>query len=312
MFKNWKVLVVGAGTMGHSIAGVFAANGFETRLYDKNPDQLEKAAGLIVSNFDTLVSIGDISQEDKERAIKLIKYTSSLEEAAQGVNFVSESIVEDPQVKKVLFDDLDRLCAPETILTSNTSALNIYEAVKVSHPERLLIAHWFNPPHIMPLVEVVKGDATSDETVDTVVSLMNSIGKTPVLVKKYIPGFIINRLSSAIAREAGYMIGQEWVTPEDIDKAVCTTFGPRFPFEGPLELFDYVGWDVAVAVSKFMFPHLCSNTDPMPLGVELCAQGRLGVKSGRGLKDYDQADTEKILSERNQKIIKMLKAIKEL
>ena len=84
--------------------------------------------------------------------------------------------------------------------------------------------------------------------------------------QKYIPGFIINRLSSAIAREAGYMIGQEWVTPEDIDKAVCTTFGPRFPFEGPLELFDYVGWDVAVAVSKFMFPHLCSNTDPMPWG----------------------------------------------
>ena len=163
MFKNWKLLVVGAGTMGHSIAGELAANGFETRLYDKNPDQLEKAAGLIVSNFDTLVSIGDISQEDKERAIKLIKYTSSLEEAAQGVNFVSESIVEDPQVKKVLFDDLDRLCAPETILTSNTSALNIYEAVKVSHPERLLMPTGLTS-HIMPLVEVVKGDATSDET----------------------------------------------------------------------------------------------------------------------------------------------------
>jgi 3-hydroxybutyryl-CoA dehydrogenase len=165
----------------------------------------------------------------------------------------------------------------------------------------------------MPLVEVVMGPKTSVEIVERVKTLLIGLGKTPAVIKQYIPGFIINRISVAIAREAGYMVGQGWTTPEDIDAAIVSTFGPRFTFEGPLELYDHVGWDVVQAVTGFLYPQLCSSTaGGNPIANDLVAKGHLGVKSGRGIKDYTTLDKDKVQNERSIKIIKMLKAIREL
>lgn len=312
MFDNWKIVVIGAGTMGHSIAQVFAVNGFATTLVDQNSDNLENAKKMIANNLDTLLHLGEVSQSQAENAQKLISYDTSFEKAAPQADLVVETIFENPQIKREIFASLDKLCSPETILTSNTSALNIFEIAEVSHPERLIIAHWFNPPHIMPLVEVVVGPKTSDQTVDTVKTLLIKLGKTPAVIKQYIPGFIINRMTMVILREAGYMVSQGWTTPEDIDAAIVSTFGPRYAFEGPNELGDHVGWDVAQAVSSFLFPLLCNSPDPSALAADLAAKGFLGVKSGKGFKDYSGKTMDEVQSERNIKILKMIKAIREL
>ncbi|MGR6836073.1 3-hydroxyacyl-CoA dehydrogenase family protein [Syntrophomonas erecta] len=313
MYQGWEMVVIGAGTMGHSIAQVFAVNGFKTTLVDVETEQLKWARKMIANNMHTLMNLGEISSQEADNAQKLITYEKDLKNAAFRANFIVETIVENADTKRELYASLDKLCSPGCIITSNTSALNIFDIAKISNPQRLIIAHWFNPPHVMPLVEVVVGPETSVQTVDTVKHLLIKLGKTPAIIKQYVPGFIINRMSVAIAREAGYMVSKGWTTPEDIDAAIVSTFGPRYPFEGPLELFDHVGWDVVQAVTAFLSPQLCNSTDANnPIAANLVAQGRLGVKSGKGLKDYTNLDIEQIQNERNIKIIKMLKAIKEI
>ncbi|MGS0763492.1 3-hydroxyacyl-CoA dehydrogenase family protein [Syntrophomonas curvata] len=313
MFEDWNILVIGAGTMGHSIAQVFAVNGFATTLADQSSEQLGRAREMIANNIASLIEMGEATAADAQRAEKLITYDTSYEKAALQANLIVETIIEDAGVKRELYNALDKLCPPDCILTSNTSALNIFDIAQVSNPQRLIIAHWFNPPHIMPLVEVVLGPSTSVDTLEKVKALLVQMGKKPAVIKQYVPGFIINRMSVAIVREAGYMVGQGWTTPEDIDAAIVSTFGPRYPFEGPLELSDHIGWDVVQAVTAFLVPQLCSTAEGgNPIANDLVARGRLGIKSGKGLKDYSGEDMAQINKKRNSKIIKMLKAIKEL
>ncbi|NPV27485.1 MAG: 3-hydroxyacyl-CoA dehydrogenase family protein [Firmicutes bacterium] len=312
MFDNWKVVVVGAGTQGHSIAQVFAVNGFETTLVDQGPAQLEKARYLIANNVETLCSVGEMTEEVAREAQQRITFTDRLAPAASQANLVLEAIFEDASAKRALFTELDRLCPAETILVSNTSALNIFDIAEVSHPERLIIAHWCTPPHIMPLVEIVRGPQTAEDTVETMKALLIKLGKKPAMVNQYIPGFILNRIGQAIFREACYMVAQGWATPEDVDAALKATYGVRWPFEGPLELRDHIGWDVSLKVGSFVIPHLCNSTEPLGLAVELTSKGWLGVKTGRGLKDYSQVDVAQVQKERTLKILKMMKAIREL
>lgn len=312
MFNHWKVLVVGAGTMGASIASTFGMNGFETMVYDVKAEQLEKAKAMVDANLRTLVSVGEITEDKIEIAQKKISYTAKLEEAAPLANLVVESIFENADAKREIFSRLDALCPSDTILTSNTSALNIFEIAQVSHPERLIIAHWFNPPHMMPLIEVVRGPETSEQTVETVKKILSGMGKIPAVINQYIPGFIVNRFSGVIAREAGYMIDQGWCTWEDIDSAVVNTFGLRWCFEGPLESRDFIGWDISTINCNNLCPHLCNNSDPMPLAMEMVQKGTLGIKTGQGLKDYRGKDIKKLQSDRTMKILRMLKVAREL
>lgn len=313
MYDTWNILVVGAGTMGHSIAQQFATNGFKTTLVDQNKDQLDHAPERIASNIASLIELGEATKLDLERAEELITYDTEISNPASKANLVVECIVEDANIKKDIYALLDQFCSPECIITSNTSALNIFDIAKnISNPQRLIIAHWFNPPHIMPLVEVVSGPKTSPETANTVKNLLLKIGKKPAMISQYIPGFIINRLSSAILREALYMVSQGWTTPEDIDVAIVSTFGPRYAFEGHLELYDYVGWDIVQAVTGFMNPLLCNSTEVNPLVDDLVSKGYLGVKSGRGLKDYSNVDIIELQKERSIKILKMIQAARDL
>lgn len=312
MKEDYKMLVVGAGTMGHSIALTLVANGFRTCLVDNNTEQLEKAKKMIEGGLQSLVSEGEITEDALEKAKRLITYSNNVEEAAPQADYVVESVFESPEVKREIFGILDRLCSADTIFTSNTSALNIFEIAEISHPERLVIAHWFNPPHIMPLVEIVKGPQTSESTVEAVKELLITLGKTPAVINQYIPGFIVNRFSAVIAREAGYMIDQGWCTWQDIDSAIVNTYGLRWCFEGPLELRDFLGWDISTTVAKYLWPHLCNNSDPMPLAVEMVKKGTLGVKTGQGLKDYRNVDIQEIQAIRTRKIIKMLKTAREI
>ena len=312
LFENWRIVVVGAGTQGHSIGQVFALNGFETTIVDQNQSQLEKAEKMVADNFATLISAGEVTPNAAKKALERITFSNQLASAASQANLVLEAVFENAEVKRSIFEELNRVCPLDTILASNTSALNIFEIVNVSNPGRLVIAHWCTPPHIMPLVEIVRGPLTSDQTVDLMKALLLKVGKKPAIVNKCIPGFILNRIGQAIFREACYIVEQGWSTPEDVDEAFKGTYGIRWPFEGPLELRDHIGWDVSLKVGSFVIPHLCNSTEPIGPSVELCEKGWLGVKTGRGLKDYSQVDVAQIQKERTMKILKMIKAVREL
>lgn len=312
MFNNWKILVVGAGAMGLGIAQVFACNGFETTLNDITQEQLDKAKKTIAANMENLIQEGLATEEEAEKTRTLISYELDLETCAPQANLVVESVFENADVKRETFAKLDRLCTAECIFASNTSASNIFEIAQVSHPERLIISHWFNPPYVMSLVEVVMGPETSEETVEQVKALLIQLGKEPSIIKQYIPGFIVNRLATALTREAGYMVSQGWTTAQDIDSAIRNTSGIRYAFEGPFGLYDIVGWDLTTTVSVDLHKSLCNDTElGNSLGKELMAQGELGLKSGKGVFDYTGTTPQEFLNERSGKIIRMIKAIKE-
>lgn len=313
MFENWNVLIVGAGTMGSGIAQVYASKGFRVTLYDMFPQQLNHAQKKISDSVANLLKEGLATQAEADRVGSLITFESDLEKCARQANLVVESIFENADAKREIFAQLDKFCAPDCIFCSNTSASNIFEIAQVSHPERMIITHFFNPPVVMALVEVVMGPKTSTETLDKVKALLTQLGKEPAIIKQYIPGFIVNRIATAITREAGYMVTEGWTTAQDIDRAIRNTSGIRYAFEGPMALYDIVGWDLTTSVSVDIHKTLCNDTQiGNSLGKELVAKGELGLKSGKGVYDYTGLDKQQLLNERSAKIIKMIKAVKEL
>lgn len=305
-----NVVVIGAGTMGHSIAQVFAAGGHLTWLIDTQEEQLEVARKLIDGNVKVMLAEGALTSQQAANVSEKLIMSTNLEEACAKADLVVEAIPEHPQYKAELFAKLDALCSKDTILTSTTSVLNIYECVTVSNPQRLVIAHWCNPPHIIPLVEVVMGPETSEETVNEVKAILEDLGKVPVVLRKCVLGFLVNRLNAALSREAGYMVSQGWVSPEDVDKAFSMNAGLKAPFEGPLELQDYIGWDVGTAAGKFLYPQLCNDTEGMAFAEEMVAKGWLGIKSGRGIKDYTGKTREELQNARNLKILRVVQLTK--
>lgn len=306
MSQNLKVLVVGAGTMGHSIAQVYATYGYSTTLVDQNQEQLDMARSMIAGNLEVMKKENAMTEAQLANVDKYLKYTVNLEEAAKDAGLVVEAIPENPQFKIELFKQLDQLCSTETIFTSTTSVLNIFEFITVSNPGRLVIAHWCNPPHIIPLIEIVMGPETSEETVQTLKNILIGMEKVPVILKKCVPGFIVNRLNCALAREAGYMVSEGWVSAEDVDAAFTSNAGIKAPFEGPLELMDYIGWDVGVAAGGYLYQFLCNATDGMPFAQEMVKRGKLGIKSGQGIKDYTGKTREELQNARNVKILKIV------
>jgi 3-hydroxybutyryl-CoA dehydrogenase len=313
MEKNWNILIVGAGTMGRGIAEVFSAKGINTTLYDAYPEQLEKAKKLIKTDMHYMKEEGLVIEEEVKNTQNLIFYEEDLKKCAPNANLVIEGIFEDADAKHDIFNQLDQLCTADCLFLSNTSASNIFEIAQISHPERLLITHFFNPPYIMPLVEIVMGPKTSPETLDIVKKLLIKVGKDPAVIKQYIPGFIVNRIATAIAREAGYMITQGWTTGADIDRAIRNTSGIRYAFEGPMALYDVVGWDLTTKVSKDIHKSLCNdNNMENRLGEELVEKGDLGLKSGKGVYDYTDVNTQEYMNKRSHKIIKMIKTMRTL
>jgi 3-hydroxybutyryl-CoA dehydrogenase len=310
MDEKVNVLVIGAGIMGHSIAQDFAAHGYPTTLYDQSAEQLETAKMLIAGNLQLLKDEDMITDEGIKNVNELLVYTDKMEDAARQAKFVVEAVPEVPDIKKALFAELDRLCSPDTILTSTTSALNIYDVVEVSNPGRLIIGHFCNPAHIIPLVEIVLGPETSPETLEYAKKVYESLDHVPVVLKQYTIGFIVNRLNTALAREANYIVEQGWASPEDVDKAITNNAGLKLAFEGPLELYDHIGWDLAKLGGTFLAPMLC-NTTATALPDKMCADGNLGVKTGKGLKDYTGLDRVKVQNDRNRKILKVIGTVKK-
>ena len=306
-----RILVVGAGTMGHSIAMVFAQGGYQVALVDVNEEILKRALDLIQSNLETLEKAGWIDSKSIPKILDRIHPSATLE-AAKRADLVVEAISEDPKAKKILFQALDKACPARTILTSNTSYLNIFKAVNTGRPGKVLIAHWWAPPHLIPLVDVVKGPETSLETVTTVKEILLKLGKKPVVLNRFIPGYIVNRLQRAMAREIFNLLDKGYASPEDIDVAVKNSLGIRIPAVGVVQRYDYTGLDLALAFEKNPSIHLVSKDRLSKTLDRLVKKRHLGVKTGRGFYDYSGRPMAEVLRERDVKLIEIIQFIKHL
>jgi len=304
-----RILVVGAGTMGHSIAMVFAQGGYEVDLVDVKEEALHKGLGMIDSNLQTLKEAKLIDSSAIPRILSRIHVSTTLD-VGEKSDLVVEAISEDRKAKKDLFHALDQICPRKTILTSNTSYLNIFGFLRTSRPEKTLIAHWYAPPHLIPLVDVVRGPKTSKETVETVKTLLLKLGKRPVVMRKSIPGYIVNRLQRAMAREIFHLLDGGYASPEEIDLAVKSSLGIRIPVVGVVQRYDFAGLDLALTFERNPSIHLVSTDHRPKTLINLVNKGYLGVKSGRGFYDYSSRAVSEVLRDRDIKLIEFMKFLK--
>jgi 3-hydroxybutyryl-CoA dehydrogenase len=266
--------VVGAGLMGHRIAGILAGGGLAVRLTDARPDVLDGATP----------AAGELAAERAvRRAPGPVTAVADLAEAVRGVDLVIEAVVENLTVKQELFARLDSL-APGAVLATNTSVLPVTAiAERVRDAGRVVGTHWWNPPDLIPVVEVVPGERTDPAIPERVITLLRALGKRPVLVRRDVPGFVGNRLQHALWREAIALVDEGIADAETVDLVVRNTIGLRLGCMGPIENADYVGLDLTLAIHEAVLPGLERSTEPSPLLRRLVAAGRLGAKTGSGL-----------------------------
>jgi len=300
-----NVLVVGAGMMGNSIAQVFASAGFDVVLVDVDEKALHRALGLVESSLKTLGDFGKIPKDQIPSILSRIKPSTDLTKTAGDADFVIEAIPEVPWLKKKVFAQLDKLCAGDTVLASNTSALDIFNLADVKQPERVVISHFFAPASIIPLVEIVPGDQTSPETVSFTANLMEKVGKSPVVMKRFGPGFIVNRIQKAIAEAALEMVEQGLAAPEEIDRAIKLSLGIRLPVVGVLQSLDFNGLDMVLDTMR--------NYGKIYSFVEAKVKaGHLGAKTSRGIYDYQGRNETQILRKRDEVYLKVLDYLQKI
>ena len=272
--------------MGHGIGQEFAIAGYKVALYDVEQSRLDAALERITSNLTNLAAAGSLPSDPSTIAAR-ITTTTSLAEAADGVDYVVEAAPEQLGLKEQLFAELDRLTPAHAILASNTSTFRpSLLAAATSRPAQVLVTHYFNPPHLVPLVEVVRGPETSDETVATIVALLTEVGKSPVVMQREAKGFIGNRLQMALIREALSIVSQGLATPEDVDLVVRTSIGRRWAVAGPFEVLDTAGLETLLAVATELFPAIESSPEVPAFLRDRVAAGHYGLKTGQGFYEW--------------------------
>ena len=301
--------------MGHGIGQNFAQKGYSVMLYDLKHAILEGALFQIRSNIETFVEMGLEMKENIEKVLSRIRISVDLQETVKEADFVIEAAPEDLMLKMDLFEALERQCLEDAILASNTSTLPISEiGKKVTRKERLVITHWFNPPHIVPTVEVVPGERTSVEVTEMTIGLLRKIGKRPIEILKEIPGFLINRIQTAMFREILSLLELGVATPEDIDAGVKGSFGIRLAVLGPLQTMDMGGLDLMFRGMKYLYPLIDRSVDVQKILREKVERDELGLKTGKGFFQYEQEETlvsSRHSKERDKKLLHLLKTLSQ-
>jgi 3-hydroxybutyryl-CoA dehydrogenase len=295
-----RVAVIGTGMMGPGIALTLAKGGSRVALYGRSQQSVERGFAHL---DEALAFLRDNRLMNAAEGMVLrerIWGTHDLEEAVAGAGLVQESIPEHLDTKRALFGQLEELCGAETILTSDTSGLRISDiVVNLKRPERASTAHFWFPPHLMPLVEITQGEHTSTATVEKLVALMRRCGKVPVVARKDVPGQIANRLQHALFREAVHMVQEGIASAEDVDLSLKMGPGRRWPVYGVLEHHDVVGVDLGLAIQTSLAPGLCHFPGALPLLQEKVARGELGVKTGQGFYNWSERDPEAVKARRD-------------
>ena len=276
------ITLLGAGMIGHGLALHFAKAGYQVSLYSRTQQTLDKAIEGIRSNLSLLLQKPTDSEEIKQ-VVGRIKTTNDLAKAVANAPIIIESIAEDLKTKQNIFKDLDEMCPRETILATNTSVISISEiASKSKNRQRILGTHFWFPPYLIPLVEVVKGKETSDETMELTYQFMKKAGKYPIKCMKDVPGFVANRLQHALWREAISIVEHGIADAATVDAAIKQSFGIRLAVLGPIENSDMAGLDLILAIHDTVLKDLEASPNPSPLLREKVKKGELGFKTGKG------------------------------
>ncbi len=302
-----QVTVVGSGIMGHGIAHVCAQAGYQVTMVDINQEILQFAIEKIKSELETLVRNHVITKEHIEATLRRISCTTVLRGAVESTDFVIEAVKEDIDLKKEIFKELDEHCPKQAILATNTSSFRIIELASATNREDKVVGmHWWNPPYLMPLVEIIKGAKTSSGTVELATRVTAKLGKKPVVCKDS-PGFIGVRLQAAVFIEAISMLEQGIASAEDIDTAIKMTLGIRLPVIGPLETVDLGGLDTFLFAYDYLHRKLGDKFQPPDLLRQHVEEGKLGLKTGKGFYEYTTESSEALMKRRDEWILKQLK-----
>ncbi len=305
-----KVTIIGAGTMGHGIAQAFAMGGYQVALHDTVPQALTRATLLIKMSLETMVEAGLIASNQVKPITDRIRMTDSLIDASRNADLVIECIVEDRAAKKELFRRLDEICPPQTLLASNSTFLNVFDFIETSRPGKVLVTHWYAPPQIIPLVDVVKGPQTDEQNIGLITRTLKGIGKKPVVFNKPVAGYAISRIQVAFQREVFWLLDNDYLSPQDIDESAVWGLALRMLVVGICQRIDFGGLDLSARTSAQSGQSTPVDYIPVKLN-ELVKQGALGVKSGRGFYDYHNKSEAEICRERDIRLLKLIKILQD-
>jgi 3-hydroxybutyryl-CoA dehydrogenase/5-formyl-3-hydroxy-2-methylpyridine 4-carboxylate dehydrogenase len=299
-----RAAVIGTGTMGPGMGAVLARAGIAVAMYDVSEEALDRSKAGVALAEGVLDQL-DTSQVDGGS----IRYTADLADALEDVDFVFEAVPEKLEIKHEVFRDLERHVAADTILASNTSGIPITKIAEgCEHPERVVGTHWSNPPHLIPMIEVIPGGRTSEKTVAAAVALVERVGYEAV-VEREVPGFVENRILYAIMREAVDLVDRGIIDADGMDRCVRWGIGYKLAVIGPMELLDMAGLDIYQAVGSYLNQDLCNSTEVSKTITDRTSEGKLGMKTGGGLYEYTPERVDQLRAERARKLVGVRKAL---
>ena len=297
-----KIVIAGAGTMGYSMAQIFAKYNYDVTIYDLKAEAIENAKKRIEENTQILIQDQELTSEQEKLLHQHLKYTTD-KECFKNCDLVVESIIEKVEIKQSFYQEISRLVREDTILATNTSGISINTlASAVYKPERFIGMHWFNPSHLILLIEIIKGDKTLDTVAQAIKELSIHIGKKPVIVQKDVLGF-------AVLREALYLVEQGVISKEDIDAVMKYGLGFRYACLGPLEVADFGGLDTFYHISDYLMKDLCNDTKVPSELAKLYEEGHLGIKSQQGFYDYHDGKDHQAIKNRDEHLLKIYNAL---
>lgn len=307
-----RIAVLGAGIMGPGIAGVFAEHGFEVDLCEISDLALEQGIQALTGALALKVSLGLLDPKDREATLSRVTPHLNAEGAVGRAALIVEAVTENREVKREVFHRILACAKRNAAVWSNTSTLDVFELAPAGLRERLLVAHWFAPPHILPLVELVAGESTHSRLAEESVAVLKALGKTPITLNRFLPGFVINRLLRALGREAFYMIEQGVLSAEDLDVAVRASLAPRMQVLGLMQRYDFTG--LHLSLRNLQDPEIVDA--PLDRTPELLCErvrcGELGVSTGKGFYDYDGRSPVELQSERDRRLWSIARAVPDL
>lgn len=307
-----NILVVGSGIMGNGIAQIFAQAGNKVFLNDLNMDILTVAKENIETQLNLLMKNDLVDEKTVRVALENIHLSDQLADCTKDIDMMVEAIPEKLELKEKLFRQLEDLCPEKTIFASNTSGISINRLAEgVKRKNKLIGTHFFMPAHLIPLVEVICGKETSEETVEKVMRVLSAAKKKPVKVAIDLPGFIGNRLQHALAREAMSLVQKGAVTPEGVDEVVKSSLAIRLLFTGPLEQRDFNGLDTHLSIASYLYEDLEDSHVPLKILADKVAKGKLGLKTGEGFYDWRDKVKAEVNAKKNQDLIDLLKLLKD-
>ncbi|TGQ92203.1 3-hydroxyacyl-CoA dehydrogenase family protein [Mesorhizobium sp. M8A.F.Ca.ET.208.01.1.1] len=296
-----RIAIIGLGTMGPGMAARLARGGLQVVAYDVALAAIERAGAMLGVAETVLDSLGIAVPP---AGAGTVRFTDDIADAVSGADLVIENVPENISIKADVYRAIDSLIASDTIVASDTSGIPITKLqAHISHPERMVGMHWSNPPHIIPMIEVIAGEKTAPRTVAVIRDLIRSIGLLPVVVKKDVPGFVENRVLYALLREAVDLVERGVIEPEDLDTCVSWGIGYKIAVIGPMALLDMAGLDIYKSVSSFLNADLSNRDDVAPMVLEKTNASKLGIKSGEGMFSYTPEQIKALQGERARKLV---------